>query len=160
MSHLLTQFFSFFFLFLLFFFYSLFQHRFSFFFFFFFFFFFAHNHVKFESPQNYPIAYTFSLTRAQILSFNIQSFFSVRIYYFFSSRPVFSIFLICCLLYTSDAADDMQCVDLGGRRILQKKNKNTQQQNKATQQHKTPPTHQHAHQTHTHIHPTHTPQPD
>eukprot|EP00825_Cyclidium_porcatum_P017349 TRINITY_DN2008_c0_g1_i1.p1 TRINITY_DN2008_c0_g1~~TRINITY_DN2008_c0_g1_i1.p1 ORF type:complete len:314 (-),score=69.06 TRINITY_DN2008_c0_g1_i1:66-1007(-) len=27
-----------------------------------------------------------------------------------------------CLLYTSDAADDMQCVDLGGRRIIQKKN--------------------------------------
>eukprot|EP00825_Cyclidium_porcatum_P007320 TRINITY_DN13668_c0_g1_i1.p1 TRINITY_DN13668_c0_g1~~TRINITY_DN13668_c0_g1_i1.p1 ORF type:complete len:206 (-),score=34.99 TRINITY_DN13668_c0_g1_i1:13-630(-) len=26
-----------------------------------------------------------------------------------------------CLLYTSDAADDMQCVDLGGRRILKKK---------------------------------------
>eukprot|EP00825_Cyclidium_porcatum_P011785 TRINITY_DN16084_c0_g1_i2.p1 TRINITY_DN16084_c0_g1~~TRINITY_DN16084_c0_g1_i2.p1 ORF type:complete len:136 (-),score=33.66 TRINITY_DN16084_c0_g1_i2:40-447(-) len=26
-----------------------------------------------------------------------------------------------CLLYTSDAADDMQCVDLGGRRILEKK---------------------------------------
>ena len=24
----------------------------------------------------------------------------------------------CCLLYTSDAADDMQCVDLGGRRII------------------------------------------
>ncbi|CUX17121.1 hypothetical protein BN3456_00197 [Clostridium sp. C105KSO13] len=23
-----------------------------------------------------------------------------------------------CLLYTSDAADDMQCVDLGGRRVL------------------------------------------
>ena len=23
-----------------------------------------------------------------------------------------------CLLYTSDAADDMQCVDLGGRRIF------------------------------------------
>jgi len=29
-----------------------------------------------------------------------------------------------CLLYTSDAADDMQCVDLGGRRII--KNKNNQ----------------------------------
>jgi len=27
-----------------------------------------------------------------------------------------------CLLYTSDAADDMQCVDLGGRRIIKKKN--------------------------------------
>jgi len=23
-----------------------------------------------------------------------------------------------CLLYTSEAADDMQCVDLGGRRII------------------------------------------
>ena len=26
-----------------------------------------------------------------------------------------------CLLYTSDAADDLLCVDLGGRRILSKK---------------------------------------
>ena len=30
-----------------------------------------------------------------------------------------SVFFIC-LLYTSDAADDMQCVDLGGRRIIKK----------------------------------------
>ena len=29
-----------------------------------------------------------------------------------------------CLLYTSDAADDLLCVDLGGRRILKKKNTN------------------------------------
>ena len=28
-----------------------------------------------------------------------------------------------CLLYTSDAADDMQCVDLGCRRIIKKKKK-------------------------------------
>ncbi|GAB5875111.1 hypothetical protein JMUB7539_27330 [Staphylococcus aureus] len=28
---------------------------------------------------------------------------------------------VSCLLYTSDAADDMQCVDLGGRRIIKKK---------------------------------------
>ena len=28
---------------------------------------------------------------------------------------------MACLLYTSDAADDMQCVDLGGRRIIKKK---------------------------------------
>ena len=27
-----------------------------------------------------------------------------------------------CLLYTSDAADDLLCVDLGGRRITKKKN--------------------------------------
>src|SRR5450756_2906572 len=30
---------------------------------------------------------------------------------------------IVCLLYTSDAADDLLCVDLGGRRIIKKKNK-------------------------------------
>ena len=29
--------------------------------------------------------------------------------------------LSICLLYTSDAADDMQCVDLGGRRIIKKR---------------------------------------
>ena len=29
--------------------------------------------------------------------------------------------LVICLLYTSDAADDLPCVDLGGRRIIQKK---------------------------------------
>ena len=33
-----------------------------------------------------------------------------------------------CLLYTSDAADDLLCVDLGGRRIIKKKkNKNNKQ---------------------------------
>ena len=35
---------------------------------------------------------------------------------------------ISCLLYTSDAADDLHCVDLGGRRIITKK-KNKQQIN-------------------------------
>ena len=29
-----------------------------------------------------------------------------------------------CLLYTSDAADDLLCVDLGGRRILKQKKPN------------------------------------
>ena len=32
-------------------------------------------------------------------------------------RPVFEL----CLLYTSDAADERSSVDLGGRRIIQKK---------------------------------------
>ena len=32
------------------------------------------------------------------------------------SRPFYT-----CLLYTSDAADDLLCVDLGGRRIIKKK---------------------------------------
>ena len=38
-----------------------------------------------------------------------------------------------CLLYTSDAADDLLCVDLGGRRIIKKKNTQTP--------HNTPTTH-------------------
>src|SRR5450756_531118 len=32
-------------------------------------------------------------------------------------------FFYPCLLYTSDAADDLLCVDLGGRRIIKKKKK-------------------------------------
>ena len=31
-----------------------------------------------------------------------------------------------CLLYTSDAADELRCVDLGGRSIIKKKKINTQ----------------------------------
>ena len=31
----------------------------------------------------------------------------------------------CCLLYTSDAADERSSVDLGGRRIIKKKNRKT-----------------------------------
>ena len=31
-----------------------------------------------------------------------------------------------CLLYTSDAADERSSVDLGGRRIIKKKNKHTE----------------------------------
>src|SRR5450756_3116351 len=36
-----------------------------------------------------------------------------------------NLYLTSCLLYTSDAADDLLCVDLGGRRIIKKKKKNT-----------------------------------
>ena len=36
------------------------------------------------------------------------------------------VLLIDCLLYTSDAADDLLCVDLGGRRIIKKKNTKSQ----------------------------------
>ena len=31
-----------------------------------------------------------------------------------------------CLLYTSDAADDLLCVDLGGRRLIKKKKRRRQ----------------------------------
>ena len=41
-----------------------------------------------------------------------------------------------CLLYTSDAADERSSVDLGGRRIIKKKNKHTHtwERNDNTQQ--------------------------
>ena len=38
----------------------------------------------------------------------------------------YELLLTICLLYTSDAADDLLCVDLGGRRLIKKKNKNIQ----------------------------------
>ena len=38
------------------------------------------------------------------------------------SEPLSSDEFKTCLLYTSDAADDLLCVDLGGRRIIKKKN--------------------------------------
>ena len=38
-----------------------------------------------------------------------------------------------CLLYTSDAADDLLCVDLGGSRIINKKNKKKRKKRKKTQ---------------------------
>mgnify|MGYP002682232969 CR=1 FL=1 len=37
--------------------------------------------------------------------------------------PTIAELLKPCLLYTSDAADDLLCVDLGGRRIIKKKKK-------------------------------------
>ena len=53
------------------------------------------------------------ITGPTIQSFNIAT----------SAETAFSIPAWVCLLYTSDAADDMQCVDLGCRRIIKKKKK-------------------------------------
>ena len=40
----------------------------------------------------------------------------------YNSLERFNPRIVCaCILYTSDAADDLLCVDLGGRRINQKK---------------------------------------
>ena len=38
-----------------------------------------------------------------------------------------------CLLYTSDAADDLLCVDLGGRRIIKKKRQTSKGRTKVKQ---------------------------
>src|SRR5659263_785888 len=47
-----------------------------------------------------------------------------------------------CLLYTSDAADDLLCVDLGGRRVIKKKKNihicHPHPQDVVTQQHAKP----------------------
>ena len=40
-----------------------------------------------------------------------------------ASQSVEALWRLLCLLYTSDAADDLLCVDLGGRRIIKKKKK-------------------------------------
>ena len=40
---------------------------------------------------------------------------------FFMDYRVIVEYAYICLLYTSDAADDLLCVDLGGRRIIKKK---------------------------------------
>ena len=41
--------------------------------------------------------------------------------YFLTKPPLYH----CCLLYTSDAADEEDSVDLGGRRVIKKKTKTT-----------------------------------
>ena len=47
-------------------------------------------------------------------------------------------FIICnsCLLYTSDAADERSSVDLGGRRIIKKKNTGDQATKPTTKENK------------------------
>src|SRR5450756_455755 len=40
-----------------------------------------------------------------------------------NQKMVLKVLRVDCLLYTSDAADDLLCVDLGGRRIIKKKKK-------------------------------------
>ena len=54
-----------------------------------------------------------------------------------------------CLLYTSDAADDLLCVDLGGRRIIKKK-----KQTKTTRMAPRKIHHNDTHMTHVNTHAT------
>ena len=52
----------------------------------------------------------------------VGTFVGVALVYIFHNIGFnFSALLQNCLLYTSDAADDLLCVDLGGRRIIKKK---------------------------------------
>ena len=60
---------------------------------------------------------------AQILAQNLiegsNSFPLLAVPFFMLAGEVMN----ACLLYTSDAADDLLCVDLGGRRLIKKKKK-------------------------------------
>ena len=50
-----------------------------------------------------------------------------------------------CLLYTSDAADDLLCVDLGGRRIIKKKKTTKKKKKKYNKKKKTQHHEKHRH---------------
>ena len=52
----------------------------------------------------------------------------------------FSGLALTCLLYTSDAADERSSVDLGGRRIIKKKNKASHGGYRCIHTHKEQPT--------------------
>src|SRR5680860_646516 len=63
-----------------------------------------------------PISAAMStMTLPGFMDFTISSVTS-----FGAGRPGMSAVVMTCLLYTSDAADDLLCVDLGGRRIIKK----------------------------------------
>ena len=65
------------------------------------------SHIIHDSPDIILIRNFFLVSRHVFTSFEG----------FIEQRP--------CLLYTSDAADDLLCVDLGGRRIIKKKKTKT-----------------------------------
>ena len=60
--------------------------------------------------EEFGLAEFVNLCKQRVLEYSaVQTAQSIRLGY-------------CCLLYTSDAADDLLCVDLGGRRLINKKN--------------------------------------
>eukprot|EP00825_Cyclidium_porcatum_P029626 TRINITY_DN31582_c0_g1_i2.p1 TRINITY_DN31582_c0_g1~~TRINITY_DN31582_c0_g1_i2.p1 ORF type:complete len:452 (+),score=32.85 TRINITY_DN31582_c0_g1_i2:3-1358(+) len=94
------------------------------------------------------IYYNIFFTLVQGSAIIISYWKSLRMYNFFSdvinkqctdsfTLSIFESVYHFCLLYTSDAADDMQCVDLGGRRIIKKKKTLSQSCQKTTTSPKT-----------------------
>src|SRR5450756_3172396 len=55
------------------------------------------------------------------LSPKVQAFVSAYTTKYGAAPDALAALAYDCLLYTSDAADDLLCVDLGGRRIIKKK---------------------------------------
>src|SRR5450756_1128653 len=71
-----------------------------------------HQHLTREILENYSYAYTWKGTDTTLSPIILVAHYDVV--------PVeaSAVKLWTCLLYTSDAADDLLCVDLGGRRII------------------------------------------
>eukprot|EP00831_Metopus_contortus_P053476 TRINITY_DN44938_c0_g1_i1.p1 TRINITY_DN44938_c0_g1~~TRINITY_DN44938_c0_g1_i1.p1 ORF type:complete len:118 (+),score=20.26 TRINITY_DN44938_c0_g1_i1:386-739(+) len=61
------------------------------------------------------------VSSSSFLSSILNSFSSLQSAESPSPQTEFQLLFKHCLLYTSDAADDTPCVDLGGRRIIKKK---------------------------------------
>ena len=69
-----------------------------------------------SSVTNYMHRFSQSLADRHVFHTRVIPYEYNKVQHSWSDTLHFSI----CLLYTSDAADDMQCVDLGGRRIIKK----------------------------------------
>src|SRR5674536_130830 len=92
--------------------------------------------------KNFLLGSLISIRRENIIEFSTHFF--VTEYFVFNRRELFhpdlgnikrfhqiKCFIIkVCLLYTSDAADEEDSVDLGGRRIIKKKKKKKKKKNK------------------------------
>ena len=64
-----------------------------------------------------PSRYFYAILQGEVQIYQMDK--PIRI---LTDQDVFGLENYYCLLYTSDAADDLLCVDLGGRRIIKKKN--------------------------------------
>src|SRR5680860_392174 len=78
---------------------------------------FASNYWLYNSAKIIFLTVFFNVFISRISSFRLKKFlYGLTLFFIISAIANY----IYCLLYTSDAADDLLCVDLGGRRIIKK----------------------------------------
>ena len=84
------------------------------------------NYSDFGSTVNYKAVTRYKIGNALTLRGSVSTGFrapSMQQRFYAKTNTLF----VTCLLYTSDAADERSSVDLGGRRIIKKKQKQTKQ---------------------------------
>eukprot|EP00831_Metopus_contortus_P010975 TRINITY_DN14318_c0_g1_i2.p3 TRINITY_DN14318_c0_g1~~TRINITY_DN14318_c0_g1_i2.p3 ORF type:complete len:115 (+),score=35.23 TRINITY_DN14318_c0_g1_i2:157-501(+) len=81
----------------------------------------AHNYLG-ATRWNYSLLKNPRLESLDLTQNNFLKKEFDKIVAYYKNAPKTKELIIDCLLYTSDAADDTPCVDLGGRRIIKKKN--------------------------------------